>query len=82
MEVNFAPDLQAQSNELSAMTGRPADELVQDVIAGYVGELSILRGVLEQRYNDIQSGKVQPVDGEAARAILKARTEAQRRKGG
>jgi hypothetical protein len=35
-------------------------------------------GMLDNRYDDLANGKVKPIDGEAARALLKAKTEAQR----
>ena len=38
MEVIFAPELQAKLNELAAQSGKPADELVQDAVAGYMDE--------------------------------------------
>ena len=79
MEVNFAPELQAKLNELATTTGRKPDELVQDVVAGYMGELAALRGELDSRYDDLLNGRVQTLDGEEARARLKAKTEAQRR---
>ncbi len=44
---------------------RPTDELVQDVIAGYFDELAQVRATLDPRYDDIKSGRVKPIDGEA-----------------
>ncbi len=66
MEVNFAPELQSKLNELAAKSGKPADELVQDAVAGYIDELAELRSMLDSRYEDIKSGRVQPIDGEEA----------------
>lgn len=40
MEVHFKPDLQAKLDELATETGRPSDELVEDVVAGYFDELA------------------------------------------
>lgn len=78
MEVNFAPDLQAKLNDLAAKVGKPADELVQDAVAGYVHELAELRNTLDSRYDDLESGTVQGINGEEARALLKAKTDAER----
>ena len=80
MEVRFAPELEAKLNELAATTGRPADELVQDVIAGYVDELAEVRNMLESRYDDIKSGRVQPIDGEEAFERLREMSAARRRR--
>jgi hypothetical protein len=60
------------------LTGRPADELVEDAMAGYFGELVQVRELLDSRYDDIKGGKVQLMDGEVAFARLKEKTEAQR----
>jgi predicted transcriptional regulator len=65
MEVHFAPDLQAKLDELANETGRPAPELVEDVVAGYVDEVSQTREILNSRYDDLKSGRVKPIDGEA-----------------
>ena len=78
MEVHFRPDLQAKLDELSTETGRPADELVEDVVAGYFDELAGTRDMLNSRYDDLKSGRVKPIDGEEAFARLKAKTEALR----
>ncbi len=78
MEVHFKPDLQAKLDELATATGRPTDELVEDVVAGYFDELARTRDVLDSRYDDLKSGRVKLIDGEEAFAQLKANSEAQR----
>jgi hypothetical protein len=78
MEVHFKPDLQAKLDELATETGRPTDELVEDVVAGYFDELAATRDMLNSRYDDLKSGRVKLIDGEEALARLKAKTEAQR----
>jgi hypothetical protein len=78
MEVHFAPDVEKKLNDLAAQSGRAADELLQDALAGYFDELARARGMLNSRYDELKSGKVQPIDGEEAFARLKAKTEAQR----
>ena len=75
MEVHFTPELEKQLNELAAKTGRGADELVQDVVAGYVDELASVREVLDGRYDDLKSGRVKPVDGEAFFEQLRQRED-------
>ena len=36
MEVRLKPETESRLNELAAKTGRPADELVEDSMAGYL----------------------------------------------
>ncbi len=71
MEVRLTPDLEAKLNALATETGRATDELVQDVIAGYFDELAQVRATLDRRYDDIKSGRVKPIDGEAFFATQK-----------
>lgn len=76
MEVRFSPELENRLYALSARTGRPAEELVQDVIAGYFQEIAELGQCLDSRYDDIKSGRVAPIDGEAFFEDLRKREEA------
>jgi predicted transcriptional regulator len=78
MEVHLNPDLQAKVNQWASETGRPAGELVEDAVAGYFDVLAQVRGTLDGRYDDIKSGRVQPIDGEEALTRLIAKTEAER----
>ena len=64
MEVHFTPELEKKLNDLAMQSGRPADELVQDAVAGYVDGLPAARQMLDSRYDDLKSGKVTPLDGE------------------
>jgi predicted transcriptional regulator len=75
MEVNLAPDLEKELNELAAQSGRGTDELVQDALSGYLAELAQTRATLDRRYDDLKSGKVNLIDGEEAFARLKAKTK-------
>lgn len=75
MEVHFAPELEAQINRLVSETGRSADKLVADAMAGYVAELAATREMLNSRYDDLKSGKVKPVDGEAFFESLRQRED-------
>jgi hypothetical protein len=65
MEVNFAPELQAKIDQLVIETGRPADKLLEDAMAIYFTELAQTREMLNSRYDDLKSGSVKPIDGEA-----------------
>ena len=78
MEVHLTPDLEAKLDKLAAESGRPKNELVQDAMAVYLEELAQVREMLENRYDDIKSGRVKPIDGEEAFARLRQKSEARR----
>ena len=78
MEVHLSPDLQAKVDQWATETGRPVGELVEDAMVAYFFGLAQARESLDNRYDDLKSGRVTPIDGEEAFALLKARTEAQR----
>jgi hypothetical protein len=56
-------------------SNRTADELVEDAMASYFDELAQVRGMLDNRYDDLKSGKVQPIDGEVFFESLRQREE-------
>jgi predicted DNA-binding protein len=64
MEVHFTPELEKKLADIASQAGRSADDLVQDVVAGYVEELAEVRVMLDTRYDDLKSGRVKPIDGE------------------
>lgn len=64
MVVRLSPETESRLLELAATTGRAPDELVEDAMTGYLSELSEVRNMLDTRYDDIKSGRVQPIDGE------------------
>jgi predicted transcriptional regulator len=75
MEVHFTPDLQAKLDQLATETGRPTGELVEDVVAGYFDELAQTREMLDSRYDDLKTGRVKPIDGEAFFESLRRRED-------
>jgi predicted transcriptional regulator len=75
MEVRFRPETESRLQELAAQTGRAPDDLVEDALAGYLQELTQVRETLDSRYDDIKSGRVQPIDGEAFFEGLRKREE-------
>jgi predicted transcriptional regulator len=79
MEVHFTPDLEKKLHDLAAETGRGANDLVQDAVAGFVDELAAMRGMLDTRYDDLKSGRVKPIDGE--QAFTRLREKSQNRRG-
>jgi predicted transcriptional regulator len=79
MEVHFRPETESRIQELAAKTGRAADELVEDAMAGYLQELAQTRDMLDGRYDDLQSGRVKALDGEKAFAALRSKSQERRR---
>jgi len=80
MEVSLNPELAARLEQWAAKTGRDPDELVADAMAGYFEELARTRELLDSRYESIQNGTAEPIDGDEALRLLKQRTEEQRRR--
>ena len=78
MEVHLTPDLGKKLREPASQTGRGADELAQDAIAGFVDAVGEVRGMLDRRYDDLKNGRVQPIDGDEAFRRLRQRSESRR----
>ena len=75
MEVHVTPELGKKLTDLAATTGRAPDELVEDALAGYLEELASLREMLDRRYDELKSGRVKPIDGEAFFERLRQRED-------
>jgi hypothetical protein len=65
MEVHFKPETESHLAELASKSGRATDDLVEDALAGYLAEVAEVREMLDGRYDEIKSGRVRPIDGEA-----------------
>ena len=65
MEVHFKPETESRLQELASKSGRPTDDLIEDAMAGYLAEAIEVRNMLDSRYDEIKSGRVKPIDGEA-----------------
>jgi hypothetical protein len=80
MQMHFTnPEIQAKLEQWATQTGRPAEELVEDVMAGYFDELAQVRETLDSRYDDIKNGKVKLIPGDEAYARLMASIDARRK---
>jgi predicted transcriptional regulator len=75
MEVHFKPETESRLNELASRSGRETDELLEDALAGYLEETTATKEMLDSRYDDIKSGRVQPIDGEAFFERLRERED-------
>ncbi|HEY5867209.1 MAG TPA: hypothetical protein VI542_16935 [Candidatus Tectomicrobia bacterium] len=72
----MTPDIETKLYALATETERTADEVVQDALIGYFEELAQVRGMLDSRYDEMKSGKVTPIDGEAFFESLRQREAA------
>jgi len=81
MEVQVSAETAKKLNDLASSSGRAPEEIVEDALAGYLGEVASLRKTLDSRYDDLKSGRVEPIDGEEAFRRLREKSE-RRRSGG
>jgi predicted transcriptional regulator len=79
MVVRLKPETESKIQELAASSGRQPDELVEDAMAGYLAELAEMQQMLDTRFDDLQSGRVAPIDGQKAFDQLRRKSENRRR---
>ena len=79
MEVSFTPETEKKLKDLSAQSGRSADEVLQDALAGYFEEVKQTREMLNGRYDDLKSGRVKPIPGNEVEAYFREKSAAARR---
>lgn len=75
MEVHLKPETESRLHELASKSGRPTDDLIEDAMAGYLAEVVEVRNMLDSRYDEIKSGRVKPIDGEAFFDSLRQRED-------
>jgi len=80
MELHLRPETEFRIQELATKTGRAPGDLIEDAMAGYLQELAQVRGMLDNRYDDLKSGRVKPVDGEDAFANLRRKSKSDPRR--
>ena len=79
MEVHFTPETEKKLKDIAAQSGRGnVDELLQDVVEEYFGDLAETRETLDRRYDDLASGKVKLIPGDEVIARLRAKSAAHR----
>jgi predicted transcriptional regulator len=81
MEVHVTPETAKKLKDLAATSGRAPEEIVEDDLAGYLEDVASVRKTLDSRFDDLESGRVKPVDGEEAFRQLRQKSE-RRRAGG
>jgi predicted DNA-binding protein len=75
MNVRLKPETETRLNELASQCGRSTDDLVEDAMAAYLSELTTVRNTLDNRYDDVKSARVKPIDGEAFFERLRRRED-------
>jgi hypothetical protein len=78
MEVHFNPDIESKLHDIDLQSGYTADRLVQNVVEGYCDELAQTREMLNSRYDDLKSGRVQPIPGDEVQAHFRDKSAAAR----
>lgn len=78
MDVHLSPALQAKLAHWTAETGRGPDDLIEEAMAGYFDELAQVREMLDRRYDELKSGRVQPIEGAEALDRLRRKSELRR----
>lgn len=79
MVVHLKPETEMRLQELAATTGRAPEELIEDAMTGYLAELTQVRNMLDGRYDEIKSGRVQPIGGDEAFEQLRLQSQNRRR---
>jgi predicted DNA-binding protein len=79
MEVQFPPDVEKQLNDLASQSGRGAEEVLLDALAGYFEEVEQTREMLDSRYDDLKSGRVKGIPGDEVEAYFREKSAAAHR---
>ena len=74
MEVHFTPEVQAKLEQMARGSGCRSDEVVVEAVTSYFDGLAYAREMLDRRYEDLESGRVKPIDGEEAFQRLMEKT--------
>ena len=70
--------MESRLQQLSDETGRAPEEVVEDAMAGYMVELAETRQMLDDRYDNIESRRVKPIDGKEAFRLLREKNKNRR----
>ncbi len=80
MEVHLSPEAQAKLDEFTRQHGRSSDDTISNAVNAYLDRLPDARKTLARRYDDLDSGAVQLIDGDEAFRRLMEKTETRRRR--
>ncbi len=80
MKIDFRPETEEKLKQVAAQDGHlTAEQLVQDVIEGYLNELAGAREMLERRYDELESGSVKLIPGDEVEDFFREKSAAARR---
>jgi len=73
MSLEIKPNQEAKIAALAAKTGRDKAEILEEVIDSYFDELTDVRRMLDQRYDDFKSGRVKELTPDELREDIERR---------
>jgi len=73
MSLEIKPSQEAKIAALAAKTGRDKAEILEEVIDSYFDELTDIREMLDQRYDDFKSGRVKELTPDQLREDIEFR---------
>lgn len=80
MKIDFRPETEEKLKQVAAQDGHAtAEQLVQDVIEGFLDELSDVRDMLTRRYDEVKRGAVKPIPGDQVEEFFRQKSAAARR---
>jgi hypothetical protein len=78
MKVQVSAETAKKLNDLTASSGRALNHIVEDALAGYLDDVAVVRTTLDSRYDDLDTCRVKPIDGEEFFRQLRARSQRRR----
>jgi hypothetical protein len=78
MEVHLTPDVEKKFNDFATQSGRGANDVVEDALAGYFEEVAQTRQKLNSRYDDLKIGAVKPISRDEMIAYFREKSAAAR----
>jgi len=81
MKVHVTPETAKKLKDLAKTSGRAPDDIVEEALAGYLEEVTLVRKTLDSRYYDLKSGRMKTIGSEEAFRTLREKSE-RRRLGG
>ncbi len=75
----FPPDVEKQLNDFASQSGRGAEEVLLDALAGYFEKVKQTRQMLDSRYDDLKSGRVKAIPGDKVEAYFREKSAAAHR---
>ena len=78
MEVVFSAEVQEQLERMARESGRTEQELVEDAVRVYFGEMAEVREMLDSRYDEVVNGTVETLSAEEVQEYFRERSAAAR----